>query len=395
MSEDLQRPQPDGPPSYANWLAAIQGEPSPTAYEFPLYTDAYNLTGQVTSGLGPYQFFNLVPPLTEPGVVRAAVIVRVEQHVNYNDPEMEKTDFGYYHGGTLTDEIAALASLLMGIRLRPGGESRRFTPEGDPRGKPFAYDYRPLPPLNLARDVRHRFVLPSATTEHSLMELESLSKYPKLASDVAIALVRVARLYQDALWLVESEPHLAWLMLVSAVETAANHWRTSKDEPLERLRASKPDLLEYLEGFGDGELPSRVAAFIHDSLGSTKKFVDFLLFHLPPPPEPRPAEWAQVSWKGKDLRRTFSKIYDYRSKALHSGIPFPAPMCQPPFHYKFDEWEADSEVPLGLASYSLGGIWLAKDIPILLHIFEYIARSALLTWWQSLEVSSTSRATSQ
>ena len=29
-----------------------------------------------------------------------------------------------------------------------------------------------------------------------------------------------------------------------------------------------------------------------------------------------------------------------------------------------------------------GGTWLAKDIPILFHTFEYMARHALLKWWR-------------
>jgi hypothetical protein len=51
-------------------------------------------------------------------------------------------------------------------------------------------------------------------------------------------------LYQDVLWVAESEPNLAWIMLVSAVEAAANRGQTSKDEPLLRLCSGNPDLFE-------------------------------------------------------------------------------------------------------------------------------------------------------
>ena len=73
------------------------------------------------------------------------------------------------------------------------------------------------------------------------MGAEDISSLPSLGAEQAIALVRSARLYQDALWLAESEPNLSWLLLVSAIETAANLWRSRKDLPLERLKESRPD----------------------------------------------------------------------------------------------------------------------------------------------------------
>lgn len=75
------------------------------------------------------------------------------------------------------------------------------------------------------------------------------------------------------------------------------------------------------------------------------------------------------------------KIYDYRSKALHDGTPFPAPMCEPPFYNK--EWSVTyAEKPHGGAVGAMGGTWLAKDIPLLLHTFEYITRGTLIKWWK-------------
>lgn len=43
------------------------------------------------------------------------------------------------------------------------------------------------------------------------MSVEEMLSFPTLEAKQAIALVRSARLYQDALWLVESEPNLSWL----------------------------------------------------------------------------------------------------------------------------------------------------------------------------------------
>ena len=83
-----------------------------------------------------------------------------------------------------------------------------------------------------------------------------------------------------------------------------------------------------------------------------------------------------------ELRASMNKIYDYRSRALHGGIPFPAPMCEPP--YSDESWDAPAETPLGLAAHRMGGVWVAKDMPLLLHTFEYMVRRVLLKWWATL-----------
>ena len=39
-------------------------------------------------------------------------------HLPNDLPDMSKTDQTQYHGGTFADEIAALASLILGIRMK-------------------------------------------------------------------------------------------------------------------------------------------------------------------------------------------------------------------------------------------------------------------------------------
>ena len=140
-----------------------------------------------------------------------------------------------------------------------------------------------------------------------------------------------------------------------------------------------------MEATGVAGLATRVANEFADSIGATKKFVEFLLVHLPHPRKKRPAEWSQVDWTRNNLKKAFRLIYAYRSKALHDGMPFPAPMCEPPFLHQ--SWEAVAERPPGLAASVGSGTWLAKDTPMLLHTFEYIARNALDAWWTSMATS--------
>jgi hypothetical protein len=203
---------------------------------------------------------------------------------------------------------------------------------------------------------------------------------PQVGAVEQTALIRVARLYQQAVWVAETEPALAWLLMVSAVETAANCWDRSRGAPLERLRDSKPTLVEAVEKVCP-ELLQTIANQIADSLGVTQKFCEFVLKFLPDPPPERPPEDYQAAWDKENMKKSLRVVYNHRSKALHEGIPFPTPMCQPPAWFS-DDWPAPTEIsgagkdPFGLT-----------NAPILLHIFEYIARHALKSWWSSLGAS--------
>jgi hypothetical protein len=296
---------------------------------------------------------------------------------------MSRTDQAQYHGGNLADELAALASLILGVRMKAGGITREFVPSGDAKGRPVAWDLRLEPLLRVAPYGR---LIPAAGGERSLNILRVLAPLPNVEPADAIAFVRAARLYQEALWVAESDPSLGWLLLVSGIESAANQWRRGKDPAIERLRTDKPEFVSYLESCCVSELVKRVADEFADTLGSTKKFVDFLLMYLPPPPPRRPA-WAMLSWDSAELRKDFRLIYKYRSKALHEGIPFPAPMCEPGF--AIPNSDVPAEIPAGLAAASHGGVWIAEDTPMLLHIFEYVSRNAILSWWKSLTANAT------
>jgi hypothetical protein len=202
-----------------------------------------------------------------------------------------------------------------------------------------------------------------------------------MSGESAMSLVRSARLYQDSLWLAESEPEIAWLLMVSALETAATRWRSGKEEPLAKLENSKQDLYELLSALPDKTIVERVAKEFSESLGATKKFVDFVLEFFPEEPNDRPQKWLQIDWTETSFKPLLRKIYSYRSKALHDGKPFPAPMCNAPY---FDG-VTYAEKPMGLASMEGGGIWLAEDTPLLLSTFEYITRQVLLNWWNSMD----------
>lgn len=359
-------PRPSrGPSVYDNWLASKSRTEGLEAFEFPLFTDAH-VVGNAVS-IGPYLFLNSVATGRTP--MKPALFVRVEVHIDNDLVPMDATDFTTYHGGEITDELAALASLALGRRMKAGTITRRFHDRyGDNRGLPCADEgYGQLTFVQ-----RGGLILPSARLAASLADIEPLRALPTLPPATVVSLLRAARLYQESIWLCEADGAIAWLLMVSAIEAAARDF-ASDDDPISRLRNAKPDIVETIEN-KCSDLLAPIAEEFAPTLGATKRFVDFLVRYLPPQPTVRPSQ--EVSWTNTNLRRIFKTIYDYRSKALHAGIPFPAPMWMPP-----DKRSGPyDECPSALATSTMGGVWLAKDTPMHFHLFEYIARGAILNW---------------
>lgn len=364
--------------AHENWLGAAAGLPTGDAFEYPLFTDA-RIVGEIS--LGPYSVLNAIADV-EHDRSQAGLYLRIENHVGWSYSDMVSTDDTRYHGGNECDEIAALLSLTLGCRLKSGAPSRWFKRGGDLRGRPWSFSStgfrNPSPPLPSQR----RVVIPDLLTERNVQTVaDLLATFPSLQAPESVALVRAARLYQDGVWVAESEPAISWLLLVSAIEVAANQWRSGQSSPRERMRTSKPALDALLVAAGGDALADQAAVMLADSLGATRKFVDFCLAFLPPPPAVRPvAEPARIEWTARSMKLRLRAIYRYRSTALHAGTPFPAPMCGSPLR---SEGVLHEQLPYG-ALGTRGGIWRRDDLPMFLHTFEYIVRNALCAWWASM-----------
>jgi hypothetical protein len=379
---------PKGPSCYENWLAALRNKPLQWTVEFPLYSDVEIIEGGLTDGCGPYQLVNTTAFIfSREAPLRPVIVLRIDEHEEYEFGDMEHTETQNYHGGELCDEIAALVSLCFGIRLKAGEISRRFHPKGDPKGRPQFIGYQGTPIFSRNR---RGAILPKAMKSCSIHEIPLLSQLPKLLPEEATTLVRAARMYQEAVWVSEMQPHLAWLLLVSAVEIVANyHYKDylSTESLVEMLEFSRPNLVNLLRKSGGEELAVSVAQELIDILRSGRKFIDFIIEFAPPPPEQRPPVAFQTAWETdkdsgvKPSRKSLKTIYHHRSVALHQGIPFPLPMCEPPLRIE-NEF---AEIPSGFATNGKGGTWVhKKDVPMQLHVFEYIVRNALLKWWASM-----------
>ena len=267
------------------------------------------------------------------------MVLRAEIHAEYELPELSETNERMYHGGWFYDEIIALASLCLGVRLASGGISRSFERHHDRYGQPGESDRRPKPPFEFHSNSP---VIPDVRGTRELGRLTRLESILCIEPSRYTSLVRACNLYRNALWISESDPNITWLLLISALETAANDAASGT--------------------------------------GSKKKFVDIVMRFRPDPPKSRPkGEHLQFEWTEPNFEQMLSTVYKYRSRSLHEGTPFPAPMFMPPFQV---DSGPGSEVSFGgFGSATMGGAWAAKDAPINLNTFHYIARECLLKWW--------------
>ena len=360
------------------------GEPAQDISEAMLFTDTW-VTGEV-SELGPYAFINTIAhaSIQSGKMICPAVAMRVTHH-HHGVPDKPllpmENDFEHYHGGDYLDEMAALASLFMGARLKAAGATRQFQKDGDPLGRPVQYSGKSEPQLLLEGHAQiPRLALPVSLNAG----LDGLRTFSDRTVKQTNALIKAARQYQQAIWIADSDPALAWLMLVSAIETAAVEWRRDAS-PVEQLETAHPDLVKLIRESMSPELLHQVAEKLKDLTGSTKRFVDFVLQFAPSPPNERPEPYMQMSYVKSDLKTAVRLIYGHRSKSLHSGTAFPRPMCDPPrVKVVADGVLAVQEVPHGLAMSSRNASWKIDQTPMLLNTFEHIARGALINWWKSL-----------
>lgn len=378
-----------GPYCWENWRAARDGVPERFSVEVALYTDHPQVIGEFTGHAGPYQLLNTIPMHT-PGVA-PAIVARVSHHdlpttppIAPSPPPVTPRDFptvvGTWHGGDLYDELAALVSLRLGIPCRSGGVVRVWDANSDPKGRPIEWERHPRDRPNISHPVIP--APPKANLELLGPIFDCLWRITD--EEDAVRAIRAARAYQEGLWIADSDPSEAWVRLVGAVEVAAS--KAARRDPWETLSELWPAMAAALRQIPEEQAIPLVRQLAHERRAQ-KRFVDFLIRFDPGPPADRPAFGAaQVDWGA--MHSHLGTIYNYRSRALHDGRPFPWPMCEPPA--PIDGHLA--ERPYGLAFESGSTRWNAEDVPMLLATFERVVRNALNAWIDSLATTAGSQA---
>ncbi|WP_187486938.1 hypothetical protein [Duffyella gerundensis] len=347
-------------------------------FEFIIYSDSI-FTGEAKGDL-VYSFLNMTPferVGVKPTLTVRALSALDTTRLSFIDEKPNTDDF---HGGWLSDEIAALVSLKLGVRAHAGSNVREYGRRTPDYGSPKA-EKNPPPPLMS----KGPFVVPSAKKDIAISQLKLINDIHKLSEKDFNSLIKSARNFQDSLWICESSPNLAWLLMVSALEVAAGNWDSSKGDKIERLKASKPKLFDRLLDLKVEGLVEDIATEFDGTFGATKKFCDFCVNFLPDAPLERP-ESGKIEWTEKSLLKIFKSVYKLRSLALHAGKPFPQPMCSPPENYFGLAEEAVSPPTSNFTPLksSMGASWSHKEAPINLNIFFHMTHSILNKWWESL-----------
>ncbi len=366
----------NAPPGWENWRAERDGAPEGAAAEYPLYSDSL-WTGEITSGLGPYQVLNMIGGGMSPQVGRAypALALRVGWHLpepDYRVDVPDKPKTGSYHGGWVDDELAALLSLALNVRCRSGGMWRDFghVSSDDVRGRPLAFRLRPPPLVPPQED---RAVIPQIARSVGLEDARPLlTRYPDLWPRKARGLARAARVYQRALWAADDDPRYAWLQLFAALETAALAWSGEKGDERERISEAWPELDELL-GRTEESVRTKLAKLLAPLVKAQFRSLRFIEAFCPPPPAERSA-WP-IDWDA--MNKHFRALYARRSEALHAGVPIPEPLCVPPRREE-PGWD---EAPGGLAVSMGDATWPSDSIPMLLWLFAYVVGGAIREWW--------------
>lgn len=373
-----------GTDAWRNWRAYEAQAP-----EIEYFHDEAHADRQFTGGpvrLGPTTLHVVIRDAEAMG---PAVILHTGVHAPLMpelivDGSLAPADSSAYHGGTMSDEIAALISLELGVRLRVAGTRLLSGIHDNNPAAPIHLEVQPLSrPGRLGREVLPRV----AQRSTSLDALSRLRRFPELAAEAAVELVRAAREYASAIWWANEDPDQGWLHLVAAAEIAAARRQKDSTDPVNLVREHWSKLWEALEG-ADPVTQANVAKQVAGQMRATRRFVDFVTELAPEPPEPRP-EWDEFDWTA--MREHARTIYGHRSTALHAGKPFPMPMREIP---RTGQNGAMQEAPWGLTSGGPGAIWDRRETPMLLSTFEYVVRGALLRWWDELHQAAPDPASS-
>jgi hypothetical protein len=370
-------PDQPGPWAWENARARLEERPAWGALEIACYTDLSErrLTGIAASGpymaLAPYSSYNLLPH-DRAGRPRIGLMLRSELHLArhvdmFVDEQWESLDADLIPGGNGADELGALVSLALGIRLRAGGIARSFELPGNMLGYPHEID----PPPYLPEPKSGITLLPYTGgflhfgNEIDLAGLNLLDCYPYLLPEEARALVASALAYQEAIWVADGDPRQAWLRLVTAVEAVT---QLVPDRPAqERLKIAHPDIWARAAATGDIEFVEMLAVKLADQSRATAKFLKFLESFRPPAPPRRPT-YGRLDWK--KLGKQLSDIYSYRSADLHGKAAFPTEMCMP------------RHVSANRLAPEIGAVINGRE-QMSLQVFEYIVRGSLQKWCRS------------
>lgn len=368
-----QNEKSQGSALYFNWKLKEKGEKPVRIVEYPLYTDAYKIESAYSHVNCPYTLVNPDVLTTKP-ICLPRIILQVEEF-NYLGKNIKKAKNFYsdfYLINNIPDQVAVILSLILGVRIRAGNESRLFQAVNLDQGIPL-HRYIDLDPAQVEL-IKNKPLLPTILknidNENGFFSLNIVDQYISSFSSLTVTqaelVIRAAKLYRDAIWIVDSEPQLSLILLISVIELL-----------------SQQDKIDDSEHVCNG-ICQICKKHICKRPSSRKQFENFLINYLPDPPTKRCREENQINWnelKKKKNNNIFLQMYRFRSKFLHEGIAFPLDFLNP---NSFWVGESDEEFRYEKSIKTSISNQLIELSPMSLSIFEYIVRNAALKWWRSI-----------
>lgn len=323
-------------------LEAFNQNDEITSVEYEVTTDA-NIVGEFIYGpytllLWDFGFFN------EGEERKLCLNIRSNEVINGKLPSASRK--AYYHGGNIADEIISLSSLFLRRKFKLGTVVRR--------------DDRPL------RISNNKWIDKPLISGKS--DLSSLSEWfgliESLDHRVHQKFILAVRLYHRAILLIEEEPDMAYLNLISAIEVLCQDVELD-DITLNEIDSELARLINSLDESIRDSIEKRI---INRERFIKRKFVKFILnnidenFWL----EDRPKHGRVEK---DNLEELLGRIYKQRSNTLHSGEPFPVTIYDSPI----DNCEIDFFLNVMVGEKK----WEPQDFIPHPHFFERLVNHVL------------------
>jgi len=317
--------------------------------EHEVIADA-NIVGELT--YGPYYFTIWEIAKKREGEERKLCLQIIEKIPSSDDESWRSAKrSGFYHGGGIADELIALAALFLRRRLKLGPVTR--------------IDDKPR---LLSTDRDRRIDQSLVSGESNLSELLAWFRTVEgLEEKHQLKFILAVRLYHRALLLIEEQPDLAYLNLISAIEVLCQQ----ADVGEVTLSDIDPKLAGLVSSITSEDLRTEIEqTILKRERFISRRFVSFILDHTEEnfwSEESRPQHGQVTREEFPDLLK---RAYDQRSKTLHSGEPFPATVFEPPII-------PGQEIDLG-TSVSVGERkWERQDFIPYPHFFERLVNHVL------------------
>lgn len=277
--------------------------------------------------------------------------------------DTREPEYGFYISRLIAEEIIFLASLFLHRSLQLGPIIR--------------IDDTPYYSRESHRRARAWLDKSLVSGKSNLDELnKSIVLIQGLKKEYHQRFRLAVRLYHQALSLIETQPDIAYLNLISAIETLSQDFDIG-DVSISDINIKLARLLESIK---ESELRIQI---IQSILKSEKfirrRFREFILNHI------ESSFWLRKkpdtgAIKREDLPRILNNIYDQRSKTLHDGDPFPPWVYQDPTRY---EWEIPTALSISFGEKK----WLPKEFIPYPHFFEKLVNHVLITYLKRNQIN--------